>query len=245
MQVNTNAILLLESLTLEEANKVSKYAVILEKKAGDPILVKADQVGGIYTIIEGEVGVYIEGNKLLTNLIAGESFGEMSYLEGVGSSATIRALTDPTKLIVFTKEAFDQIATEHAIISAKIHEGIAKSLSRKLRKTNQKISDLISEISSDVEVSNFKIALSTSYTKLRECTISLTERYKDLEKFSKSKTTATDPERLKTKLLAIEDGLDSLRDKVDLIEKGISQVDGVAKRLEEIRHLSYGKFKIK
>jgi len=240
MQINTDNIILLKDLTTEEANKISKYATLIEKNKGEPIVVTNDRVPGIFTVVSGEVGVYIT-ESLLNKLVVGESFGEMSYLEGTPASATLRALTDKTKLVLFTKEAFETLNNKESKIATKIHIGIARSLSSKLRKTNDKINDALAEISNDIEVSNIQTSLSSNYKKLRHSSVELADKVKNLEELNSISDEPLDHRKLKTYLLTIGDQLDVLFDRVAVMGKGVEHLDDAAKKLNEVRSFFFGK----
>lgn len=244
MQVSAKDILLLQELTSEEAGRISKYATLIEKKEGEPILVSHDQVPGVYTILQGTVGVYINNNKLLTVLSSGESFGEMSYLEKTPASATLRALSDVAKIALLSNEAFEEIAGSEPEISIKIHKGIARSLSRKLRKTNNKINDALAEISSEIEVSNVQTSLSANYKKLRDAILGVGNKLRELDdlyKDHKDKNESISPNKLKTKLLVIGDDMDTLMDRVALMGKNVDHLDDAARKLNEVRQFFFGK----
>ena len=78
----------------------SSYKVVSKKK-GDNIVLYGDDVSGLFVIIAGKVDVYTE--KFKTRLAAlgpGSSFGEMSLIDNLMSSANIRAAEDNTKLLL-------------------------------------------------------------------------------------------------------------------------------------------------
>jgi hypothetical protein len=144
-------------------------------------------------------------------------------------------------LVLFTKEAFELISIKEAEISTKIHKGIARSLSSKLRKTNNKISDALAEISNDIEVSNIQTSLSSNYKKLRETSVELAEKVKNLEELNTMSDEAIDHRKLKTYLLLIGDQLDKLFDRVGVMGKGVEHLDDAAKKLNEVREFFFGK----
>lgn len=238
MQISAKSILLLESLTSEEAGKISQHAALIEKSQNDPILIENEDVLGIYTIIEGSVDVYVKNIHHMTNLPVGESFGEMAYLEASKSSATLRAAETPTKLVLFTVESLDKISTEEPLISAKMHKGIAKSLSKKLRESNQKISKALDQISEKVDVADFKTILNTNYERLVSSSQDLRESYKEIIDLSKEENVPI--EILKAKVLTAGDELDSLLDKISVIGRGVHQLDETAKSLNSIREFFFG-----
>jgi hypothetical protein len=75
----------------------------VEVPAGEVLLAQGESGGGFYVIVAGEAEVLGDG-ELVRTMGAGESFGEISLLEGVPRTATIRARTP---LTVFELEPED------------------------------------------------------------------------------------------------------------------------------------------
>lgn len=121
--------------------KVGGIARFVEKHTGEAILIHDESVPGIYIVGEGRVGVYPPtATRPLVTLGAGESFGEMSFLEKSKASATIRAEERVTKLAVFLQTDMAELVTQDPMIGSCLYQGIALSLSRKLRTTTDKVS---------------------------------------------------------------------------------------------------------
>lgn len=79
-------------------------------KAGDVIFKQGDTQASMYTIQKGKVSIVIDhekpSEKQLTELQAGQFFGEMSLLEGEPRSATAIAVTD-AELEVIDADGFN------------------------------------------------------------------------------------------------------------------------------------------
>ena len=107
----------------------------IEFKAGNTILTQGEDGQTAFLIVEGKVEVSIgEGKKAraITQLEAGDVFGEMSLLEPGPRSATVKALSN-TKCVVTTHEDFMQAFLENP------EEAIEfmKTLVRRLRQMNE------------------------------------------------------------------------------------------------------------
>lgn len=102
-------------------------------KAGDIIFREGDYGSGIYRVLTGAAEVYAnygkDEQKLLTELHAGDYFGEMAVIEITRRSATIVAAEDDTRIEVIDATDLSGYLSEHrgAI------NGIARHLSRRLR----------------------------------------------------------------------------------------------------------------
>ena len=73
---------------------LTKAGLPLEKfAAGEPIFDEGSQGEKMYVVCAGKVNIEREG-KVIEELSAGDSFGEMSLIDGAPRSATARAKTD-------------------------------------------------------------------------------------------------------------------------------------------------------
>jgi CRP/FNR family cyclic AMP-dependent transcriptional regulator len=113
---------------------------------------------GEYVFKEGEKGDYvcfvaagaldvIKLNQnaqpvVITTLARGGSIGEMALIDKLTRSASIRACT-PSSLIVLTRKGFEMILKLHPEIGIKILKGIASLLSINLRKTSDKLAEFM------------------------------------------------------------------------------------------------------
>lgn len=239
MQVSAKGIILLKQLSTDEAAKISKFATLIQKNAGDAILIEDEEVPGIFTIIDGNVDVFVNNTHHITTLSAGESFGEMAYLENSLASATLRAKEKDTKLVLFTKDSLSQITEQEPAISIKIHKGIAVSLSKKLRTSNQKVSSALDQIKTEVDVIGFKTSLSKNYEKLKQSSRQVGESFREIE-FMINKN-ELDLDAINVAFKTAGDELEELFDRISVLGKGVTQLDETAKRLNEVREFFFGK----
>ena len=96
-----------------------------------------------FFIVEGhaEVSKQLDNKKaIVAKLSSGRSIGEMSLLDGNTRSATVKALTDLT-LIVLKREDFMTLMEEHPKTANRIIIGIAGLLSASLRETTNELSE--------------------------------------------------------------------------------------------------------
>lgn len=111
-------------------------------KAGERIFAKDDTGDELYLIRRGDVRIVLPVNSHSNISLAifgqGSFFGEMAFLDHEKRSADAIALTD-TDLFVLSRATFDQIAHEHKKASLKLLEGLASTLSTRLRYTNGEI----------------------------------------------------------------------------------------------------------
>lgn len=230
MKIKISDLTLLKDLTAEEGNKIFNYAKLLTKDEGEPIIVMSDEVAGIYTVLDGEVKVFID-DKYVATLFKGDCFGEMSYLEGVKSSATLRASANQTKLAIFTSESFEKITQTESNISTKLHKGIARSLSQKLRTTNFKISEVFQKIDNNSSIDHTHQNLLNNLDKLK-CSIKEATA-KLLQLTSESEVVASES----LKLLEINDDLKMASAKLESIDKDTQDIKIAIENLNDLRGL--------
>ena len=70
----------------------------------------------------------------------GRSLGEMAVIDEYPRSATVKARTNST-LLILTRKGFEQLLDQHPQIGIKILKGLAKFLSMNLRKTSSLLAD--------------------------------------------------------------------------------------------------------
>ncbi len=99
--------------------------------------------GYMFFIVEGEVEVikqFDTKKHTIATLGPGRSVGEMSLIDGAPRSATVRARTD-LSLIVLKREDFQKLLAEEPQIANRILMGIANLLSQSLRDTNKNFTE--------------------------------------------------------------------------------------------------------
>lgn len=124
------------------AKKLVTTFSIVKKNKGDLIVEYGSEVPGFYLLAEGAVDVYAQkSNILITTLQSGSTFGEMSLIEDEDSSATLKAASDDTILLLCKKELFSKLLAEDFVFAAAFYRGAALILSKRLRNTNFKVEE--------------------------------------------------------------------------------------------------------
>ncbi|WP_027085344.1 Crp/Fnr family transcriptional regulator [Cohnella panacarvi] len=94
-----------------------------------------------YVVLSGSIKLFTRSNngeeKVLSLVNAGESFGELSLLDGRPRSASAQTL-EPTTVLELSSDQFMELLQNHFDIT----KGILTELSRRLRKTNEHVNDL-------------------------------------------------------------------------------------------------------
>jgi CRP-like cAMP-binding protein len=91
----------------------------------------------IYFLIEGNVAV-IKGETVLSRFGEGEAFGEMEVLDVMPSVASIKSIS-PVKAMSISNKALREIYKIDVKIFSLIIMNLARDLSRRLRKMDEKL----------------------------------------------------------------------------------------------------------
>jgi CRP/FNR family transcriptional regulator, cyclic AMP receptor protein len=142
---------LFSRMNAEEVKLVAKHMNVIELQPGEILFQEADRGNFMCFIAHGTLDVIKQPNSaeqeiIITSLRKGQSIGEMSVIENMPRSATIRA-RDTAKLFILSQAAFDLVLHRHANIGIKLLKGIAVLLSNNLRKTSSRLADYMLPIS--------------------------------------------------------------------------------------------------
>jgi CRP-like cAMP-binding protein len=124
---------------------LERIAAIASQEAFKPnaLIFKEGDVGDkLYLILEGKVRISRQlsgmGEEALAILGVGEAFGEMSLIDDTPRSADARA-HEAVKLLVITREAFEDLLFIHKDLAFEILWNFIKTLSARLREANDKM----------------------------------------------------------------------------------------------------------
>jgi CRP/FNR family cyclic AMP-dependent transcriptional regulator len=101
-------------------------------------------------VVDGSLDVIKEPvtgeSVVITALSKGRSIGEMSIIDNFPRSATVKARTNAT-LVILTREGFELILEEYPKVGIKILKGVSRLLSLNLRKTSGRLADYMLPLS--------------------------------------------------------------------------------------------------
>lgn len=112
----------------------------LEK--GQVIFKEGDTGGSMFIVESGRVAVY-KGEIQIGAIIKGNSFGEMSLLDGRPRSATCIADDESTILLKINADGMRKLIKEYPTISSKLYETIACLMAGRLRRANDKLAEIL------------------------------------------------------------------------------------------------------
>ncbi len=120
---------------------LAQLIVDLEFKQTDEIVGEGDSDTSLFIIHSGEIGIYKsidQGRVQLAKALAGETIGEISFIDGQKRSATLIANTAVNILQIQRKPFFD-MAVNYPRLGHVILEKLANILCRRLASTSSKL----------------------------------------------------------------------------------------------------------
>jgi CRP-like cAMP-binding protein len=131
-------------------DQIKQILPLLEEEscnAGDDIIVEGTPNDKIRFILEGRVAV-VKNSVILFEFGEGDAFGEMEVLDVMPSAATIKALTN-TRVMSISNKNLRGIYKIDVHSFSLIIMNLARDLSRRLRRMDDRISDGEPEIRTD------------------------------------------------------------------------------------------------
>ena len=137
---------LFDELSPLELSVAAEYMNFFQLEEGK-ILFKEGDVGDyICFVVEGTMDVLklsATGQRaVIATLTRGSTIGEMSIIDNISRSATIKARKNST-LVILSRRGFNTILDKHAKVGIKILKGIARLLSLNMRRTSSHLADYI------------------------------------------------------------------------------------------------------
>ncbi len=129
-----------KDMSMKETKLTTLMAYTIHPKMGEVIFTEGDVSNEMYIILKGSVEIYLDAEHhekeiTLTDLHQNGIFGEMGLLRDATRSASARANTDST-LLVLNKEVLESIDRRYPKISKKLFLNLARKLLLSLIKSN-------------------------------------------------------------------------------------------------------------
>lgn len=133
-------------LNAQELQAIEKFMFFNKVEPGEYVFKEGEKGDYVCFVASGALDV-IKLNQnaqpvVITTLARGGSIGEMALIDKLTRSASIRACTS-SSLIVLTRKGFEMILKLHPEIGIKILKGVASLLSINLRKTSDKLAEFM------------------------------------------------------------------------------------------------------
>lgn len=138
-------------LTEEQLARVIDLAQPQVFAEGQTILEEDQRGTRCYFMTAGRVDIEIRapfpgrGPQKIATVKAGEMFGELSLVDGFLRSASARAI-EPTEVLAFDNSALEGLMDDDPRIGYRIMRNIANVLSARIRTTNMKLRNALSDV---------------------------------------------------------------------------------------------------
>ncbi|HVK62185.1 MAG TPA: cyclic nucleotide-binding domain-containing protein [Bdellovibrionales bacterium] len=142
---------LFQDLSERDLRFIEGIVHIRRYHAGEMVFRQGEVGVGMYIIVSGRVEIYItdreslhEENReiFITQLLAGDFFGELSLVEENGRRTASACAREETVLIGFFKPDLMEILARNPDVGIKITFKLAEVLGRRLKETTDKVSEL-------------------------------------------------------------------------------------------------------
>lgn len=144
------ALPIFQGLETGELRTLAPYFKVMDLEAGDVLFREGNRGNYVCFLAKGVLDVLKRsgggGDVVLTSLREGRSIGEMSIVDEFPRSATVKARTHAT-LVILTRDDFEQIASERRDLAFEILKGLTRLLSMNLRKTSARLADYMLPLS--------------------------------------------------------------------------------------------------
>jgi CRP-like cAMP-binding protein len=138
------------TLQADELKIVAEHMHFLEIEKDEILFREGDKGEYICFVLNGIIDIVKESPSgdgvVIASLLRGRSIGEMSVIDSSPRSATAKAQTK-SSLLILEKRGFDKILYRHPEIGITILKGITKLLSLNLRKTSSRLAEYLFPIS--------------------------------------------------------------------------------------------------
>ncbi|MDP6560998.1 MAG: cyclic nucleotide-binding domain-containing protein, partial [Candidatus Binatia bacterium] len=143
-----------EHLTADDRALMVEKGDTKEYQKGDVILEEGDRRRILYIIIEGSCRVeqsHLGKGIAVANLGPDEFFGDMSFLEGIGASASVVA-DEPVKVLSITPDSVSTLLQSVPGLATRFYQSLSVNLSRRLRETTAMFPKLLVEEVAEVQL---------------------------------------------------------------------------------------------
>lgn len=129
----------LKSFEEDDLRELLGVSEVRDYGAGDLILEENNYGGWIFYLISGKVKIMKQGKILAILHRSGDVFGEMGYLEGKASSASVHAIDDTTCLAINGSDIDQMTVNSKYALRFIIYKEFAELLANRLRVTTEEL----------------------------------------------------------------------------------------------------------
>lgn len=138
--VGSDGMTFLKDASASDWAKLFRYTRDQSFQPGEILIRERAVDRSMYLVLAGQLEIWIgqEGKEAqaVSQIEAGEIFGEQSFMDGLPRSGTVRAV-NAGDVKILDWRTFEQLAVQEPRLARDILEDIARTLSMKLRQTNR------------------------------------------------------------------------------------------------------------
>ncbi len=125
-------------LNPHDVQKIFSKGMTVRVQKGETIFYKGTEGNKMYVVLGGKVGVF-DGEKLLSSLGVGATFGEMSLLMNAPRNATVVAL-ELSNLFTLSEDVFQRLLTNRVAVQMLLN--LSRTLGVRLNEANTRTREL-------------------------------------------------------------------------------------------------------
>ena len=133
---------LFENFNLAEVGLLSEFMQVYKAPTGAEIIREGETGDFMVLLIEGRIEVFKQDRqdapRLIALILPGQSFGEMSMIDGEPRFASCVA-AEPCTMAVLSRDSLARIILEQPTLGAKVLMELVLMLSQRLRKTSSRL----------------------------------------------------------------------------------------------------------
>jgi CRP/FNR family cyclic AMP-dependent transcriptional regulator len=133
-----------DQIRSDDIKILARHMNFMDFKPGEVIFSEGDRGDFVCFVTKGSLDVLKRnenGNNIeIASLGKGRSIGEMAIIDDFPRSATVRAKTDST-LLILTRNGFEELLEKYPQLGIKLLKGLARLLSMNMRKTTCLLAD--------------------------------------------------------------------------------------------------------
>lgn len=133
-----------DQIKSDDLKLLARHMNFMDFEPREVIFSEGDKGDFMCFVTRGALDVLKKNEKgkevVIASLGKGRSIGEMAVIDDFPRSATVRAKSKST-LLILTRKGFDQLLDQHPQLGIKLLKGLAKLLSMNMRKTSSLLAD--------------------------------------------------------------------------------------------------------
>jgi CRP-like cAMP-binding protein len=141
---------LFDELRSSELKIIGRQMNFVEINKNETVFKEGDKGDYVCFVVNGILDVIKQSasrrDVVIASLSTGRSIGEMSAIDDYPRSATVKARTNAT-LVILSRKGFELILQSYPKIGIKVLKGLARVLSMNLRKTSSQLADYVLPLS--------------------------------------------------------------------------------------------------